>query len=271
MAFFNKLLDVFRAADRLAEAEGRQELSHDRSMYWDLAEKMQDEPRTSQIKAWATVKYLRNLPDAYDLSLSLPRSAVTDLKAWDPFELLNMIPEETKKVPLQDIDSIILNPTFLLNLEPDSIGTFRSYTEFKNLQTALTEGQADSVLRTLGPYLMRISSESPKHYAPWKDKIANLEHERKFKVYLVWTARTVAALAAATTPYLAGALGALSFLLASRKDTETRITGGEKQAKLELSLRYRASTETLADFCHEVKAAAGTRNSNHGRDPATRS
>lgn len=261
---------AFEAADRLAEAEaksegkGSEQPTHTRSMYCTVADQMEYKPLASQIKAWATVKYLRNLPDAYGLSLSLPRSAITDVKAWDPFELLEMIPDETKATHLQDINSVIFNPAFLLNLDPDSVGTFRSYAEFKTLQGALAENDPATVLPALASYLMRISSDAPKHYAPWMNRIANLELQRKAKVGLVATARLVGAYLFAPIPLLGAALWLLSFYLASLKDTEKLISDAQKEAKLELSLRFRTSTEALSDLCHQIRAPAEPLKSSHG-------
>src|SRR5207244_7340354 len=113
------------------------------------------------------VMYLRNFPGCPQSGISMPRLLLEETRAWDPFAVLSKISATNEVEVLSGLDTVILNPSFLLNLQPESIAAIRDFVEFRNFQNALLEENEKTLQAKLALYLKRLASEAPKHYGPW--------------------------------------------------------------------------------------------------------
>lgn len=255
--------NVFAEIDKIAETnaggkprpKGPYGIGHNRSMYWKLADRRPDEKVAKQIKAWAASRYIRNLPDAYDLSLSLPNAAFREFNVGSPFDLLGSIPVETKAGTLQGIDRILLNPDIMCTLDPDSIGAFRSFKEFNDLQVALEGNDSDRLTRALIWYLKQFSEEIAKYHPRYRKKIAWAKAKGEFQIGLAASAGLVGLYFAGLGPLAPYGFWLLAYSLARKINTKSLIDKARQEIDVDLSLRYdkyKKSTEGLSDLCHEV-------------------
>lgn len=248
--------EVFRRVDERARSEKGEKAGHTRSMYYEYAN-MQDQNIGDDIRRWADANYLQNHPGALELGLSLSRKRVRSLQVWDVFEMLERLGAEAEEQNiLEGLDTIVMNPTFLLNLRAESIAHFRESDEFKDLQDAIECGTNKAIISTMVSYLRFIAADAPEHYGPFRNKVRQYERRLagiKIVAYLSQTAAIIVPIATGISAL--SLIGIIPIALELSRKRVKRIHDFVLKAsrKKLVSTKPRRKIRELSEFCYEME------------------
>jgi hypothetical protein len=231
-------LAIWAAVDRRA-AGG----PHSRSLYYDEADSISDGDRRQALHSWVEIEYLSNLPEALGMGFSLPRAAVTRLKALDP--LLDLPKDVADPLFVRGRDCVLLSSAFLGTLDNRKIERLRALDEFKDLSRARRDGDTIRMRAALFDYLRALGQEAPGILDP---SIRSLEAQVRFKRALGAVSGIVVLLTRGSDPLLAGGLAALAIFLGMLSSTEKRRDAAVNKAARDIQV---CSGESLAYFCHD--------------------